>query len=67
MNNDAVIQDARDEFARMRAHLFEMVEACGFPERQDAGFKGMIRTITYESQATIEASLRRRSTNHGNH
>jgi hypothetical protein len=59
--NDALIQEVRDEHARMRAHLFEMIEAAGFPQRQEDGFKGMIRTITYDAQATIEASLRRKA------
>lgn len=47
----------------MRAHLFEAVEACGWPEAQEKGWKGLIRTITYDSQASVEATLRRR-TNH---
>jgi hypothetical protein len=54
-----VIQGVRDEFGRMRAHLFEMVEAAGFPETQERGLKGLIRTITYESQSSVEATLRR--------
>lgn len=53
-----MLQDVRDEFGRMRAHLFEMIEAGGFPQRQEAGLKGLIRTITYDSQATVEAALR---------
>ena len=61
------LQDVRDEFGRMRAHLFEMVEAAGMPERQEAGFKGLIRTITYESQASVEAALRGRERNHAGH
>jgi hypothetical protein len=49
----------RDEFSRMRAHLFEAAEAAGWPTRQEKGWKGVIRTITYDSQSSIEASLRR--------
>jgi hypothetical protein len=60
------LQDVRDEFGRMRAHLYEMIEAGGFQERQEAGLKGLIRTITYDSQATVEAALRRRG-NHARH
>ena len=56
-----LMQDVRDEFGRMRAHLFEMIEAGGFQERQEAGLKGLIRTITYDSQASVEATLRRRA------
>jgi hypothetical protein len=57
----SAIQDVRDEFGRMRAHLFELIEAGGFPESQENGLKGLIRTITYESQASVEAALRRRN------
>ena len=59
-----MIQQARDEFGRMRAHLFEMIEAAGLPQRQEDGLKGLIRTITYESQASVEAALRRGSNHH---
>ena len=58
-SNDAVIQVIRDEFSRMRAHLFEAAEAAGWPTRQEKGWKGVIRTITNDSQASIEAFLRR--------
>ncbi len=54
-----MLQNVRDEFGRMRAHLFEMIEAAGFPERQEAGLKGLVRTITYDSQASVESTLRR--------
>ena len=58
-SSDTRIQEVRDEFGRMRAHLFEMVEAAGFPQRQENGLKGMVRTITYDAQASVEAALRR--------
>jgi hypothetical protein len=61
MSGNGTVQDVRDEFGRMRAHLFEMIEAGGFAERQEAGLKGLIRTITYDSQASVEAALRRGS------
>jgi hypothetical protein len=64
--HDSAVQDVRDEFSRMRAHLFEMIEAGGFAERQETGLKGLIRTITYDSQASVEAALRRRA-NHAGH
>ena len=64
MCSNETIQQVRDEFGRMRAHLFEMVEAAGMPERQEKGFKGLIRTITYESQATVDAALREGAENH---
>jgi hypothetical protein len=65
MSGDA-IQDVRDEFGRMRAHLFEMIEAGGFQERQEAGLKGLVRTITYDAQASVEQALRRRRNHAGN-
>jgi hypothetical protein len=43
----------------MRAHLFEACEAAGWPTRQEKGWKGVIRTITYDSQTQIESALRR--------
>jgi hypothetical protein len=67
MSGEQPIQDVRDEFGRMRAHLFEMVEAAGMPQRQEDGFKGLIRTITYDSQATVEAAMRRGASNHAGH
>jgi hypothetical protein len=66
MCSNETIQQVRDEFGRMRAHLFEMVEAAGMRDRQEKGFKGVIRTITYESQATVEAALREGG-NHAGH
>ena len=65
-SHDQLIQTVRDEFSRMRAHLFEAVEAAGWPQRQEKGWKGVIRTITYDSQGSIEAALRQAATNGGN-
>jgi hypothetical protein len=56
--SDQTIQSVRDEFSRLRAHLFEACEAAGWPSRQEKGWKGVIRTMTYDSQASIEATLR---------
>jgi hypothetical protein len=61
---DDLIQEVRDEFGRMRAHLFEAVEATGWPAKQQSGWKGVIRTITYDSQGSIEGALRRGDNNH---
>jgi len=58
---DDQIQMVRDEFSRLRAHLFEMVEAAGMPNRQERGFKGVIRTVTYNSQTHIESEMRTES------
>ena len=54
-----VLQEVRDEFGRMRAHLFEMIEAAACRASQESGLKGLIRTITYDSQASVEAALRK--------
>jgi hypothetical protein len=64
-SHDQLIQTVRDEFSRMRAHLFEAVEAAGWPQRQEKGWKGVIRSISYMSQSSLEAELRR-TANGGN-
>ena len=64
-SNDPYIQMVRDEFSRMRAHLFEAAEAAGWPPRQEKGWKGVIRTVTYDSQSQLEGALRR-AANGGN-
>ena len=56
---DAQIQVVRDEFSALRRKLFEMVEAAGMWPGQEDGFKKVIRTVTYDSQAAVEAALRR--------
>ena len=58
MATNETIQQVRDELNRMRGHLFETVEAMALPEGQEHGAKGLIRTITYNSQANIESALR---------
>jgi hypothetical protein len=64
-SNDLLIQAVRDEFSRMRAHFFEACEAAGWPQRQEKGWKGVIRTISYDSQSHLEAALRREADNNG--
>jgi hypothetical protein len=61
-----LVRELRDEFSRMRAHLFEAVEAAGWPERQERGAKGVIRTVTYASESTLVETAMRRAANGGN-
>lgn len=63
---DAPIAVCRDEFSRLRRRLFEMIEAAGMPRRQEHAWKGVIRTTTYDAQATVEGALRR-GDNHAGH
>ncbi|HEY1437377.1 MAG TPA: hypothetical protein VGG82_07730 [Casimicrobiaceae bacterium] len=48
-----------DDYDRLRGRLFEFFEALGLPSRQEQAVKRMVRSITYESQASVEAALRR--------
>ena len=61
--SEPVIDVVRDEFSRLRRNLFEMVEATGMPKRQEDAWKSVIRTVTYDSQATVEGTLRRGENN----
>lgn len=51
----------REDMNRLRGRLFELVEATGLPARQEDAFKKLIRRMTYDSQAALEAILRERS------
>jgi len=42
---------------RLRGRLFGCVEAAGLPEKQENALKGLIRQLTYDSQANLEAAL----------
>ena len=48
---------------RLRAGLFSSIEAVGLPEKQEVALKGVIRQLSYDAQANIEASLRRYDSN----
>lgn len=58
MSTQAAIQQTRDEFNRLRGHLFETVESFGLPVKQEDAAKGVIRRTSYASQAAIEGVLR---------
>jgi hypothetical protein len=49
----------REDMNRLRGRLFQLVEAAGLDEKQEQALKGCIRTTTYDSQASLEAMLRR--------
>ena len=42
----------------VRGRLFGAIEAVGLPERQENAIKGLIRQLTYDAQADLEAALR---------
>ena len=57
--SEEVREQIRGDFDRLRGRLFEMLEAIGMPERQLDAAKRMIKRQTYDSQASLEATLRR--------
>jgi hypothetical protein len=52
------IRTMRDDMNRLRGRLFQLVEAVGLEDQQEAAFKGCIRQITYDAQRSLEAALR---------
>lgn len=48
----------RDHMNRLRGRLFGAVEATGMPAKQENATKGLIRNLTYDAQADLEAALR---------
>lgn len=65
-SGNEAIDVVRDEFSRLRRNLFEVIEATGMPKRQEDAWKSVIRTLTYDSQATVEGTLRRGANGAGN-
>lgn len=53
------VGEIRDSFNRMRGQLFMSIEAVGLPDRQEDAFKGLVRQMTYQAQADLEAIIRR--------
>jgi hypothetical protein len=60
VTSERAIRQVRVDMDRLRARLFDLVEVTDMPERQQRAFKGLVRTLTYDSQATLEALLRGR-------
>ena len=52
------IQDFRDGMNRLRGRLFQAVEATGINDGHQTAIKGLIRSLTYDLQADVEASIR---------
>lgn len=58
MTAEATIAIVRDDMNRLRGRLFQAIEAAGLPTRQETAIKGLVRNVTYDSQAGLEAALR---------
>lgn len=59
---DPAITSMREDMNRLRGRLFGALEAVGLPDKQENAVKGLVRTLTYEIQASLEATLRGRGT-----
>lgn len=57
---DRAISALRTDMNRLRGKLFGAIEAAGLPSRQENALKGLIRQLTYDAQADVESTLRRR-------
>lgn len=55
---DSAIDAVRTDMNRLRGRLFQFAEALGLPGRQETAIKGLIRQLTYDAQANLEATLR---------
>lgn len=56
---ERVVKVFREDMNRMRGKLFMAVEAAGLPERQEDALKGLIRQVSYQAQADVEAEFRK--------
>jgi hypothetical protein len=56
---DKAIDAVRVDMNRLRGRLFGAIEATGMPEKQETAVKSMIRQLTYDAQANLEATLRK--------
>lgn len=57
MNEEAITQ-VRRGMDRLRGRLFGALEVLNLPDKQEAAFKSLVRTLTYEDQATLESIIR---------
>jgi hypothetical protein len=55
---DRAITVMRRDFDTLRGRLFQTVEATGVSKHQEDAIKGLIRHLTYDAQARLEATLR---------
>lgn len=58
MPSEDSIETMRTDMNRLRGKLFQAVESWGRPDVQERAMKGVIRQVTYEAQANLEALLR---------
>lgn len=56
---DEALAVVRQKHDKLRGQLFGAIEAVGLPERQENAIKGLIRRVSYEAQAELEAAIRR--------
>lgn len=52
------VKELRDGMNRLRGGLFSAIEATGLPTKQENALKGLVRQLSYDAQANIEAALR---------
>lgn len=55
---DLAIATVREDMNRLRGRLFGAIEATGMPTKQENATKGLVRHLTYDAQANLEALLR---------
>jgi hypothetical protein len=58
VTRDLAIEQVRSDMNRLRGRLFQFIEAVGLPKKQEDAVKGLIRQLTYDAQADLEATLR---------
>lgn len=58
MSQDKAISQVRDDMNRLRGRLFGAIESWGLPTKQENAAKGLVRHLTYDSQASLESTLR---------
>lgn len=59
MSNEKAIEEVRVDMNRLRGRLFGAIEVTGMPAKQEDAFKSLVRQLTYDAQANLEAILRR--------
>jgi len=57
---DGAITEMREGFNHVRLGLFNAIEACNLPRKQENALKGLVRQLTYDAQGSLEATLRGR-------
>lgn len=58
MSSERAIEAVRVDMNRLRGKLFGAIEATGMPTKQEDAVKNLIRHLTYDAQANLEATLR---------